>query len=70
MEGIMTDNLMKYFDINGFFTDRQYGFIKGRSTVIQMLNIMDMCTEHLESGGRRNIYWLQKKFSTKSHIIG
>ena len=34
------------------FTNRQFGFLKGRSVVTQLLQILDDWTEKLESGGR------------------
>ena len=37
---------------NNLFRDRQYGFIKGRSTVSQLLKILDKWTDYLENGGQ------------------
>ena len=36
---------MDYFFSNKFFGDKQHRFIKGRSTVLQLLNILDDWTE-------------------------
>jgi len=50
---------------------QRIGFIKGRSTTLQLLKVMDIWTESLESGGRIDaifILILRKlliKFSTK-----
>ena len=41
MESIVRDIVMDNFLSCDFFSDNQYGFIKGRSTVIQLLKIMD-----------------------------
>ena len=32
-------------------SDKQFGFIKGRSTVLQLLKVLDSWTETLENGG-------------------
>ena len=37
------------------FSDRQFGFITGRSTVLQMLRVLDMWTEILDQGGSLDI---------------
>jgi hypothetical protein len=41
---------MKYFLTNDLLSERQYGFIKGCFTVMQLLNILDRWTEDLGSG--------------------
>ena len=45
MEAIVRDNVMSYFKSNKLFSDKQFGFIKGRSAVLQLLQIMDKWTE-------------------------
>ena len=47
MQSIIRDFIMEYFLDNNFFSNKQCGFIKGRSTVLQLLNIMDDWTSHL-----------------------
>jgi len=51
MESVIRDHIMKYFLDNEFFSKMQYGFLKGRSTVLQLLSIIDDWTMKLESGG-------------------
>ena len=34
MESIIRDKVMEHFLATGYFSDKQYGFIKGRSTVL------------------------------------
>ena len=29
--------------VNNLYSSQQYGFVKGRSTVLQLLNVMDKC---------------------------
>jgi len=41
MESIIKDFIMEHFFSNVYFSDNQYGFIKGRSTVLQLLKILD-----------------------------
>jgi hypothetical protein len=36
---------------NEFFSDKQYGFISGRSTVLQLITVLDRWTEILDEGG-------------------
>ena len=41
---------MDNFLSNGFFSDYQYGFIKGRSAVLQLLKIVDHWTFNRDHG--------------------
>ena len=41
MESIIRDKIMEYFINNSLFSSKQFGFIKGRSTTLQLLNIID-----------------------------
>jgi len=50
MESIVRDIIMDNFLLNGFFSDYQYGFIKGRSAVLQLLKIVDHWTFNLDHG--------------------
>jgi len=54
-----------FIDINNAFSNEQFGFIKWRSTVIQLLKVMDMWTESLESGGQIDVVYndLEKAFN-------
>jgi len=45
---------MKHSTDNNLFNNNQYGFLKGRSTKLQLLHIMDEWTTCLESGGQIN----------------
>jgi len=42
---------MEYLLQNKLLSNHQYGFIKGRSTLLQLLNMLDKWTHDLESGG-------------------
>ena len=47
---IIRDDILNYFLDNGLFSKTQYGFIRGRSTVLQLLKIMDDWTYILDQG--------------------
>jgi len=51
------------------FSNKQYGFIKVRSTVQQLLKILDDLTEKLENGGRIDVLYtyLEKAFDRVTH---
>ena len=64
MESIIRDNIMNHFIINRLFSNRQFGFVKGRSTTLQLLQVLDTWTECLEQGGQVDVIYtdLQKAF--------
>jgi len=47
MESLVRDHLLKFFISNKLFSNHQYGFIEGRSTVLQLLYILDKWTKLL-----------------------
>jgi len=49
-ESIIRDHIVNFVNVNKLFSSKQYGFIKGRSTVLQLLRILDNWTEMLEEG--------------------
>jgi len=55
LESIKRDHIVQFFVSNVMFSNKQYGFIKGRSTVQQLLKVLDEWTEKLENGGRIQI---------------
>jgi hypothetical protein len=69
LESIIRDKLVKHMKDNNLFSDRQYGFIKGRSTVSQLLKIMDKWTDYLENGGQIDAIYtdLEKAFDKVPH---
>jgi len=59
---------MKFFIFNNLFSNCQYGFIKGRSTVLQLLHILDKWTKLLDEGQVEVIYTdFEKAFDKVSH---
>ena len=56
---------------NNLLHEKQYGFIKGRSTSLQLLHIMDYrhWTEYLEQGGQTDVMYsgFEKAFDKVLH---
>jgi len=69
MESIIRDNIIKHFKENNFFSQKQFGFIKGRSTVSQLLKMLDEWTEILEYGGHIDVVYtdFEKAFDKVPH---
>jgi len=42
---------------NMLFSSKQFGFIKSRSTILQLLKILDKWTECLEHGGQIDVIY-------------
>ena len=51
MEGIIRDHIIEHMKINKMFSDKQFGFISGRSTTLQLLNVLTIWSEILDEGG-------------------
>ena len=50
METLIRDSLMDYLKRNNILSRLQFGFVSGRSTVLQLLKVMDHWTETLDKG--------------------
>ena len=65
---------MKYMQVNKLFSPNQYGFITGRSTVLQLLTVLDKWSEALDIGLSVDCIYMdfQKAFDTVPHrrLIG
>jgi len=48
---------MKHFQNNSLFTDILFGFSKGKSTVLQLLRILDGWTLQLEKSGQIDVIY-------------
>jgi len=62
---------MEYLVINKILSDKQYGFIKGKSTVMQLLKVLDEWSSMLEKGGQIDVIYtdLEKAFDKVHHDI-
>ena len=70
MESIIRDNIMIYMLSNSLFSSYQYGFIKGRSTILQLLKIIDDWVNALDSGSQIDVnYTALKKLLTRLPIV-
>ena len=69
LESIIRDSVIKHMRDNELFSDRQFGFITGRSTVLQMLRVLDIWTEILDQGGSLDIIYcdFMKAFDKVPH---
>jgi len=69
MESIDRNKIMDHFVINKLFTNRQCGFLKGWSTVTQLLQILYDWIEILQSGGRTDVIYrdFEKAFDKVPH---
>jgi len=57
MESIVRDKVTDHFVKNKLFTNKQFGFLKGRSTVTQLIQILGDWTETLESACRIDVVY-------------
>ena len=69
LESIIREQLVDHMIKNALFSDRQYGFISGRSAVLQLLLALDEWTEALDKGEDTDVIYLdyQKAFDTVPH---
>jgi len=69
MENIVRENIVEHMQKNTLFSDKQYGFILGRSTVLQLLTVIDRWTEILDKGGAVDVAYcdFMKAFDKVSH---
>ena len=51
LESIIRENIIIHMKSHKLFSERQFGFISGRSTVLQLINVLDSWTGILEEGG-------------------
>ena len=69
MESIISDALVNHMKVNGLFTSKQFGFLKGRSTTLQLLNVLDEWTKLLDAGIPIDVVYtdFQKAFDSVPH---
>ena len=69
MESIISDALVHHMKTNKLFTNKQFGFIKGRSATLQLLNVIDEWTKLLDAGVSVDVLYtdFQKAFDTVPH---
>ena len=52
MEKLVRETIVKHMSANKLFSNKQFGFISGRSTTLQLLKVMDEWTKILDKGGK------------------
>ena len=66
MEKVIRRQLFDFLRQNNILSDKQYGFLSGRSTTIQLLKALDDWTAELDKGYEVDIVYidLQKAFDS------
>lgn len=69
MEKVVRNKLLGHMQENNLLSKKQFGFLPGRSTLLQLLLTMEKWVEELESGNDVDIIYLdfQKAFDKVSH---
>jgi hypothetical protein len=69
MEKIVRDHIIEHLKANNLLTNKQYGFISGRSTSLQLLTVLDEWSEALDAGNSIDCIYMdyQKAFDTVPH---
>ena len=69
LESIIRDSLMKYLMSNNILKNKQFGFMRGRSTILQLLKVVDKLSEILDRGGAVDVIYcdFMKAFDTVPH---
>lgn len=69
MEKIIRSRMMLHILDNQLLSSQQYGFVKGRSTVLQLLKVVDQWTEIMDEGGSVDVVYMDfmKAFDTVPH---
>ena len=69
MEKFVRDHVSNFMNKNELFSDKQYGFLPKRSTVLQLLNIIDEWSLAVDEGYEINCLYLDfmKAFDTVPH---
>ena len=69
MESFIRDSMLNYLKANDILSNEQFGFLQGRSTVLQLLKVVDKWTEIMDKGGVIDVINcdFQKAFDTVPH---
>ena len=69
LESIIREAILAYLRDNSLLSDKQVGFLVGRSTVLQLLRVIDRWTEILDKGGFIDAIFcdFKKAFDTVPH---
>ncbi len=69
MESIIRDGIIDHMKRQKLFSKRQFGFINGRSTTLQLLHVLDKWTEIIDRGGSIKVAYMdfRKAFDKVPH---
>ena len=69
MEKLIRDQIIEHFKTNNLFTEKQFGFISGRSTSLQLIRVLEEWSEALDNGNGVDCVYMdyQKAFDTVPH---
>ena len=69
LERIVRDKMEMYFKTNNLLSEKQFGFMKGKSTVLQLLRVLDDWTEALDARLPIDVIYtdFQKAFDSVPH---
>ena len=69
LEKIVRERIIRFMKNEKLFSNRQYGFISGRSTQLQLLEVLDKWTEALDKGHSIDCVYMDyaKAFDTVPH---
>ena len=69
LEKIVRNHITSYMKENDLFSPKQYGFISGRSTVLQLITILDTWTYEIDRGHHTDVIYMdfKKAFDTVPH---
>ena len=69
MERLIRDHLMEHLKINNLLSNKQYGFISGRSVSLQLLTVMNDWTKIMDKGEAVDVIYLDfmKAFDKVPH---
>jgi len=69
LETFVKDHIVDHMKKNLLFSPKQFGFISGRSTTLQLLYVLDKWTEMLDNGGNLDCVYLDfmKAFDKVPH---
>ena len=69
MESVLRDSIISHMKSHNLFSKYQYGFVSGRSTTLQLLQVIEEWTEWIDGGGSVDVCYLDfmKAFDTVPH---
>ena len=69
LEKIVRDHIIEHYKKNNLISNSQFGFLSGRSTVIQMLQVMQDWTNYIDQGKSVDVIYMDfmKAFDKVSH---